>query len=100
MSQNHRDWNLELSYQSLSSLKIGYQIKPAQFETFETETFFILKNMSQNTKFAGQELIPFLDLATFFQFISDTAFTPPSQFQESQTLPPSPPHLMHSADLG
>ena len=43
--------------------------------------------MHKETKFAGQELLPSLGLATFFQFKSDIAFIVPSQSQENQTLP-------------
>ena len=45
---------------SLFSPKISSQIKPAKFETFNTETYFRLKNSltCQNTKFARQILFP------------------------------------------
>ena len=48
-------------------LLISSQIKPAKFETFKTETYFRLKNSfsCQKTKFAGQELIPFLDIPSY-----------------------------------
>ena len=53
-------FSLELQCASLFSPKISSQIKPAKFETFETEIYFRRKTVSvaKKTKFAGQELFP------------------------------------------
>ena len=72
-------FSLELQCASLFSPQISSQIKPAKFETFETETYFRQKNLSQSpkAKICRSGTISFFGFGNvFFQFQSETVFIP------------------------